>query len=194
MSGTSQLGRVLAVAGAAVLAVSVFLPWYSVTITSGGAALAQAELNSAAQRYGNAALQAEVNTVGTTFSAAAGHQIATLSAHQLLKTLSVVLLILAALAFLGALMWLAQIEEPLEVDGAQIAAVGALALLLVLFRMVDHPSVAFLSLSLSWGAWLAFLSCVAIVAGGLLGRTPKQRRVEASFASVGYSRHGQTGA
>jgi hypothetical protein len=188
MTGTPQLGRVLAVAGAAVLAVSVFLPWYSVAITPGGAAYAQVALNSAAQRYGNATLQAEANTIGTSISSVAGHQVATVTAHQLLKTVSVVLLILAALAFLGALMWLAEIEEPIEVDGGQVAAVGALALLLVLFRMVDRPSVAFFSLSLSWGVWLALLSSVAVVAGGLLGRAPKQRGVETPFAPVGYSR------
>jgi len=188
MTGTPQLGRVVAVAGAAVLAVSIFLPWYSVAITSGGAAYAQAALTDAAQRYGNATLQADANTIGTSFTSVAGHQVATVTAHQLLKTISIVLLILAALAFVGALMWLAEIEEPLEVDGGQVAAVGALAFLFVLFRMVDRPSVAFFSLSLSWGIWLALLSSAAVVVGGLTGRAPKQRPVQTAFAPVGYSR------
>lgn len=188
MSGNPKLGRVVAVAGAAVLAVSIFLPWYSVAITSGGAAYAQAALNDAAQRYGNATLQAEANSVGTSFTSVAGHQVATVSAHQLLKTVSVVLLTLAALAFIGALMWLAEIEKPLEVDGGQVAAVGALALLFVLFRMVDRPSVPFFSLSLGWGIWLALLSSAAIVAGGLLGRAAKQPPTRTAFAPVGYSR------
>ena len=170
-SDTSRLGRVIAVAGAALLAVSVFLPWYSLTITPAGAAYAQGALSAVAARYGNAALQAEANTVGASFTSVAGHQLATVSAHEVLKTVSAVLLVLAAVAFVGALLWLAEIEEPIEVGGGQIAVVGVLASLLVLFRMVDHPAGATVfSFSLSWGIWLALLSSAAIVAGGWAGR------------------------
>lgn len=153
------------------LAVSVFLPWYSITITAGGAAYAQQALNTAAEQYGNATLQAEASTVGASFTTIAGHQVASASAHQLLKTLSVVLLILAALAFLGALLWLAEIAAPVEVGGGQLAAIGVVALLCVLFRMVDPPGSGqgLLSLSPSWGIWLALASSVAIVAGAFTG-------------------------
>lgn len=167
----SKLGPVVSVTGAALLALSVFLPWYSVTITASGAAYAQQSLNSVAEQYGNATLQDTANTVGAQFTALAGHQLGTVSAHQVLKTLSVVLLILAALAFLGALVWLAELDAPVEVDGRQIAAVGGLAVLFVLYRMVDHPgpAVAFVSLGLGWGIWLALASSVAIVAGAVIG-------------------------
>ena len=167
----SKLGPVVSVIGAALLAVSVFLPWYSVTITASGAAYAQQTLNGVAQEYGNAKLQDTANTVGAQFTALAGHQLGTVSAHQVLKTLSVVLVILAALAFLGALVWLAELDAPVEVDGRQIAAVGGLAVLFVLYRMIDHPgpSVAFVSLGLGWGIWLALASSVAIVAGAMIG-------------------------
>src|SRR5581483_6194232 len=146
----SKLGPVVSVIGAALLALSVFLPWYSLTITASGAAFAQQELYGVAQQYGNATLQDTANTVGAQFSALAGHQLGTVSAHQALKTLSVVLLILAALAFLGALVWLAELDAPVEVDGRQIAAVGGLAILCVLYRMVEHPgpSVTVFSLGL----------------------------------------------
>ncbi len=168
----TRLGRAVAVAGAALLAVAVFLPWYSVSITADGAAYARQALDQVAAQYGNAVLQAEANAVGASFSLAAGHQVATLSAHQSLKAISVILLICAALAFLGALLWLAEIDAPIAVDGAQIAAVGVLALLFVLYRMVDRPDAAarYFSLYLSWGVWLALLGGLAIVAGGLLGR------------------------
>jgi hypothetical protein len=176
-SDTSRLGRVVAVAGAAILAVSVFLPWYSLTITPAGAAYAQGALNVAAARYGNAALQAEATTVGASFTSVAGHQLGTVSAHQILKTVSVVLLVLAAVAFVGALLWLAEIEDPIEVSGAQVAAVGAVAALVVLFRMLDRPSGASVfSFSLSWGVWLALLSSAAIVAGAWTGRGATGRR------------------
>jgi hypothetical protein len=184
MAGNAQFGRILAVVGAGVLAVSVFLPWYSVRLSADGTAYAQVALNAAAQRYGNSTLQAEANSIGSTFTNATGHQIATVTAHEYLKTISVVLLILAAVAFLGALLWLAEVEEPVRVSGGQIAAVGGVALLLVLYRMVDHPSTEFFSLSLGWGIWLALLSSVAVVAGGLLGRTPSQSSREVAIAPL----------
>lgn len=168
----SRVGHCVAVAAAALLAVSVFLPWYSISITAGGAAYAQSALNQAAQQFGNTTLQAEATTVGAQFPTVAGHQLATVSAHQFLHTISVLLLALAALAFFGALMWLAEVDEPIEVDGGQVAAVGAVATLLVLFRVLDHPHTpgGLVSLSESWGIWLALLSAAGIVAGGLIGR------------------------
>jgi len=171
----SRLGPVVSVTGAALLALSVFLPWYSVSITAGGAAYAQQALDSAAQTYGNANLQAEASAVSAQFATLAGRHIATVSAHELLKTISVVLLVLAGVAFLGALLWLAEISAPIQVDGGQVAVVGSLAVLLVLFRMIDRPSASIdaFSLSLSWGIWLALLSSAATVAGALVGRSAR---------------------
>ena len=162
-------GPFISAIGAAVLAVSVFLPWYSLSITTDGAAAAQAQLDTVAREFGNATFQAQASTVGSGFSELAGRQLATVSAHQLLKDLSAVLLILAALSLLGALSRLAGSSAPLEAGGGQIALVGTLASLCVLYRMVELPlpQEAFVSLSLGWGVWLALVSSVAIVVGGL---------------------------
>jgi hypothetical protein len=180
----SRLGPIVSVSGAATLAVSVFLPWYSVTITADGAATAQQTLSAVAERYGNADLQAAVNALGAGFTTLAGHQVTTVSAHQLLKTIGVVLVLLAALAFFGALVWLAELDEVMHVDGGQVAAVGAVATVCVLYRMVDRPAPALdaFSLSLTWGAWLALGSSVAIVAGALVGRTADRQPARASWA------------
>jgi hypothetical protein len=80
--------------------------------------------------------------------------------------------LLAALSFLGALDGLTGASNALEVSGGQVAAVGAVAMLLVLYRMVDRPGTPLnaYSLSLGWGAWLALISSAAIVVGGLVGR------------------------
>ena len=167
----SAVGPIVAVTGAAVLALSIFLPFYGVTITASGAASAQQALKAAAARYGNATLQTEANAIGSSFASVAGRQVGTLSAHQALKNISVILLLLAALTFLGALIWLTGASSTLEVSGGQVAAVGAVATLLVLYRMVDRPG-TFLhvySLSLGWGAWLALISSIGILAGGLIG-------------------------
>jgi hypothetical protein len=162
--------------GSAVLAVSMFLPWYSVSITPTGAAEAQQQMASVAQQYGNANLQAMTNRIGARFSSLAGHPLTTVSAHQALKAVSVILLLLAAVALVASLLRLADVSE---VGGAQIALVGFLAVLLVLFRMFSPPSPAtgFISLSPSWGSWVALMAAAAIVVGALWTPSSGRRRV-----------------
>ena len=164
-----RYGPLISALGAALVSVSVFLPWYAVSLTASGAASAQQALNNVASQYGNTSFQAQASSVGAEFSAFAGHQLATLSAHQLLKDIGPALLILAAIALLATLLRLSGVSAPIQADGGQIALVGIAASLCVLFRMVDPPAqqLAFVSLSLGWGIWLALASSVAIVVGGL---------------------------
>jgi hypothetical protein len=164
-----RLGSLISAIGAALLAVSVFLPWYGVSLTAGGAASAQRALDNVAQQYGNATFQTQAKAIGLGFGAFAGHQVTTLSAHQALKYLSVILLILAAIAFLAALLRLAGVSGPIRTGGSQTAFVGLLATVCVLFRMVERPAPLeeVFSLSLSWGIWLALASSMAIVIGSL---------------------------
>jgi hypothetical protein len=164
-----RLGSLISAVGAALLAVSVFLPWYGVTLTDSGAASAQQALNNVAQQYGNATFQTQAKAIGLGFSAFTGHQVTTLSAHQALKYLNVILLVLAAIAFLVALLRLAGASKPSQTGGGQAAFVGLLATVCVLFRMVERPAPLeeVFSLSLSWGIWLALASSVAIVIGSL---------------------------
>ena len=159
-------GLLVSALAAAVLAVSMFLPWYSVSITPTGAAAAQQQLSTVAQQYGNANLQSMANAVGSQFSSVAGRPLVTLSAHQALKDLSKLLLLLAAVALVASLLTLADV---VEVSGGQIALVGFTAILLVLYRMVSRPGTdgGFASLSLGWGSWLALLAAAGIAAGGL---------------------------
>ena len=167
---SSRLGSVVAVTGAATLALSVFLPWYSVGITAGGAAYAQQQMNAVAQQFGNSTLQAAATKIGAQFPTLAGHQLGTVNAHQIVKTISALLLILAAVGFLGGLHRLLEADAPIEVSRGNLATVGLLAAALVLFRMFDHPgpSAAYVSLSLSWGIWLALLSSLAIAVGAAM--------------------------
>lgn len=164
-----RLGSVISAVGAALLAVSVFLPWYGVTLTVGGVASAQQALNDAAQQYGNATLQTQAKAIGLGFSAFTGHQIATLSAHQSLKDLNVMLLILAAIAFLVALLRLSGALDARKASSGELVLIGLLATACVLFRMVVRPSPSeqVFSLTLGWGIWLALASSLAIVVGSL---------------------------
>jgi hypothetical protein len=66
-----RIGAFISTIGAAALGLSVFLPWYALTLTASGAASAQQALNSAAQQFGNASFQAQANSVGAGFSSAA---------------------------------------------------------------------------------------------------------------------------
>jgi hypothetical protein len=162
----AQRGLLISALGAAGLAISIFLPWYSLSITATGAAAAQKQFATVAQQYGNGSLQAMADQVGAQFSSVAGHPIATLSAHQALKHLSLLILLLAGVSLLGSLLRLADVSE---VSGDQIAFVGFAAHLCVLYRMVSPPGTdtEFISLSLSWGTWLAFVASAAIAVGGI---------------------------
>jgi hypothetical protein len=159
-------GLLISALGSAVLAVSMFLPWYSVSITPAGAAEAQQQFAVVAQQYGNANLQAMANQIGAQFSSVAGRPLTTVTAHQALKDISVILLLLAAVALLASLLRLAGVSE---IGGGQIALAGFVAALCVLFRMVSPPGsyTDLISLSLGWGSWLALASAAAIIGGGL---------------------------
>lgn len=165
----TRLGLLISALGAAVLAVSVFLPWYAVSITATGAASAQQALASIAQQYGNATFQTEANALGAAFSSFAGRQLTTLSAHEALKYVSAILLLLAGISLLASLLRLADVSGLIDAGGGQIALAGSAAALCVLFRMGTRPAAQtdFTSLSLSWGVWLALGGAAAIVVGGL---------------------------
>ena len=159
-------GLLISALGSAVLAVSMFLPWYSLSITADGAAAAQQQFASAAQQFGNPTMQAMANQIGAGFSSVAGRPLVTVSAHQAFKDLSVIVLLLAGVSLLASLLRLADL---VEVGGDQIALVGFAAALCVLFRMLSRPgaNTDFLSLSLSWGSWVALAAAIAIVGGAL---------------------------
>jgi hypothetical protein len=175
-----QLGFLVSALGAAVLAVSVFLPWYGVSVTASGAAAAQQQVAAVAQQYGNSALQSQANAVGAAFSSIAGRQLATVSGHDVVKHISLILLLLAGAALLASLLRLAGFSG-LEVGGGQIALAGGVAALFVLYRMISPPGAdtGLVSLSLGWGIWLALVSAVAIVVGGLLATSDRSRRQSA---------------
>jgi hypothetical protein len=169
----SRYGLMVAALGAILLAISVFLPWYGVSFTASGVAAAQQVSQQVISEFGNSALQASASGLHSSLGGLVGHQFVALSAHQALKYLSIVLLVIAGLALLDVLLPLAR-PAPSIPDGAGGSAVllGAVAALCVLFRMVDRPESfeGVVSLSLREGAWLALIGSVAIVVGGMWPR------------------------
>src|SRR5271166_2240513 len=168
-----RYGLLISALRAIVLAVSVFLPWYGVSFTAAGLAYAQQIGDQAAAQFGNATLQSYMGEFHANLSSLAGHQFIALSAHQALKNLNVVLLLLAGAAIVIALLALAGagFSSASAPDGHRgpLALLGIVAAVCVLFRIVDPPTPAgnFLALSLREGAWLALLGSVAMVAGSL---------------------------
>jgi hypothetical protein len=165
----SRYGLLVSALGAIVLAVSVFLPWYGMSFTASGIAFAQRIGDQVASQFGNAALQGRVAGLHTDLSGLAGHQFVAMSAHQSLKHLNVVLLILAGMAIVVSLVPLARSEPLLRGggDGTLLTLIGALAAACVLYRMIEPPNIAggFVTLSLREGAWLALLGSLAMVVG-----------------------------
>jgi hypothetical protein len=177
----APFGLLIAALGAAVLAVSVFSPWYGVSITPTGVASAKQELAVVARQYGNSELQSRVRGIGDQFNSLVGRQLTTVTARQTMGRTSTILLALAGIALLASLLRLADMHGALMASGGQVALLGALASAVVLFRMVwrPHGPVNFISLSLSWGILLALASAGLIVIGGLIAgsaRTDRGRR------------------
>jgi hypothetical protein len=174
MSGDRpRYGQVVSALGALLLAIAVFLPWYGVSFTSSGLAYAQKVGNQVASQYGNATLQSYMSSLHTKLSGYVGHDFVSLSAHQALKTLSVVMLIAAGVGCAIALFALAG-SAAAEANRGALALLGAVAGACVLYRMLAPPAPAgeLLALSLREGAWLALIGAVAMVAGALWPARP----------------------
>jgi hypothetical protein len=163
-----RYGLLVSALGAVVLAISVFLPWYGVSLTSHGIAFAQQVGDQVASQLGNATLQSYMGSLHANLAGLAGHELLSLSAHQALKTLNVVLLIAGTLGCVIALFALAGTTAG-EANRGSLALLGALAAAVVLYRMIELPSPSgdMFSLSLREGAWLSLLGAIAMVAGAL---------------------------
>ena len=161
----AQKGLVLAGLGAGALGISVFLPWYQLSVTDSGVAAAQQGVDQAFQQLNAPGLQGLAGQLKNSFSGLSGHTFGSVNAHQSLKVISVILLIFAGLALVAALLRLA--DSWSSVTAGQLAVLGVVAAGFVVYRIADPPQSydGYLSLSVSWGAWLALVSCVTIIAG-----------------------------
>jgi hypothetical protein len=163
--------RLIAAAlGAALMAVSVYLPWYSLALTANGAAGVSQLSEQVAQQYGNSALQGLTQSYQSFVGKLVGTPFATASGHQALHVISVVLLVLAVLALLDALFPLARQGAVLPHGaGGSLPLLGLLSCLLIAFRMVSPPvpDGGFVSLSVREGAWLCLLGAATVLLAGL---------------------------
>jgi hypothetical protein len=181
---------VVAALGAVLLAVAVFLPWYGVSFTAHGVTFIQQAGDQAAAQYGNATLNSYLGTFHAGLAGLAGHEFVAISAHQALKQINVVLLIVAGLGVVIALFGLAGPPSGAEANRGPLALLGALAAALVLFRILVRPSAGggaegLLALSVREGAWLALLGALAMIGGALWpDRHPAAEPSQAEIESV----------
>jgi hypothetical protein len=165
----SPLRLVTAALGAALIAVSVYLPWYSLSLTAEGAAGIGRLGEQVSQQYGNAALQSLVRSYESYVGKLVGTPFASASAHQALHVISVVLVILAVLALLDALIPLAGGAALPYGAGGSLPLLGLLACVLTAYRMAAPPLPAggAVALSLREGSWLCLAGAVTVLLAGL---------------------------
>jgi hypothetical protein len=186
----SRYGLLISAAGAILLAVAVFLPWYGVSFTANGIAMAQRIGSAVVSQFGNANLQSQLGTLNASIGSLADHQVAALSAHQVLKVLNIVLLIAAGLACVIALIGLAGPDSASsQANRSPLALIGVFAALCVVYRMIDRPAPEgdLIALSLREGAWVALLGSLAITVGALLGRRSSPAAAPATDAQSVWS-------
>ena len=177
----SRYGLFVSALGAVLLSISVFLPWYGVSLTSSGVALVQQTGDRVAAQFGNAALQSQLPSFHGAVASLAGAQIGSLTGHDAIKGIAIVLLVLAGLGMLDAMLPLvravpqrgAQAGSVPQGAGGAVVLLGLVAAAFVAFKMVMPPSPAgeALALSLREGAWLALLGALMMALGGLWPRT-----------------------
>jgi hypothetical protein len=164
----SRYGLVVAALGAILLAISVFLPWYGVSFTASGIAEVQRLGERLLSSFGNAIVQGYAVPLRSDLGSLAGQPFASVSGRAALGGLSILLLVLAALALLDSLLPLARTSRVPAGAGGALVLLGLLAAVIVLFRIVVPPSPmgSLLALSPREGAWLALLGSIMVVAGG----------------------------
>jgi hypothetical protein len=155
----SRYGLLMSSLGAALLAGSLFLPWYRVKMTAAGAS-----------SLGHAGLQGYVASLHGTIAALAGQPVGAVTAAQALSALPVILLVLAGLALVDAMVPLARASSPVPAGaGGAVVLLGIIASGCIVYRMIAPPSPAgeLVALSLREGAWLSLLGALMVALGGL---------------------------
>jgi hypothetical protein len=170
----SRYGLMVSSLGAALLAGSVFLPWYGVSFTPAGVGSVSHLGSALASNLGGGSVQSLIGSLHGTFAALAGQQVGALSAEQALSALTVILLVLAGLALVDALLPLLRGGSGVPGGaGGAVVLLGIVASGCVLYRMIAPPTPAghLVSLSLREGAWLSLLGALMVALGGLWPRS-----------------------
>jgi hypothetical protein len=181
----SRYGLLVSALGAVLLVISVFLPWYAVNLTPDGASFAADAIKGLAGEFGNESMQQLAAGVNGTVASMSGHEVAALTAHQVLHDLNVILLLLAGIALMDSLVTLARGTGSAGA-GRTIALLGVVAAVCVIYRMAvpPVPPGGLVALSLREGSWLALLGSLMMVLGPIWPRVSVEPAHGASLIRV----------
>jgi hypothetical protein len=172
---STRLGPLLAGLAAIVLAIDTWQPWYSLRIPA-------TVLNQVDALSGQLGSFGSYLHAGVAYARSAGP--IALTAHDVFHAIDVEL-VLIAVVVVGIL--LAGLSRGASVfaagDGGVLAGLGAVAFLLVGYRIVDPPGPSGL-LSLRPGIWVGLVAAGLICVGGLLSREPAAREARPAAAVV----------
>jgi len=181
-SPPSRTGLLVSAVGGLAVAIGVFMPWYGVSITQAAVDSTSQQLARISSQYGLAG--SALSSFGRYANGLVGHELFSLSGHQALTRISVVLLVIGVSATVGALFALAQTSPALPANaGGLLVLAGATAALLVAYRILTPPAPSvLLTISIKPAAWICLLGGVAIAAGGLW---PRESEAAPSAADAG---------
>lgn len=180
----SRTGLALSALGGMATAISVFLPWYGISFTRAAVDFATGAITRFLPQLNGSSFVESLRAAG---NAAAGHDVANVSAHQVLSHTSTVLLAIGGAAALFGVLSLAQ-GRPLVPNWAGLMSlIGFAGAALVAWKMLSMPDPApgLIKLSLKGGAYLALLGCLAIAGGALWPRTLDAPKVSAPAPAGG---------
>lgn len=154
-SGTGKPGESLAAIGGCGLAISLWLPWYTITIPQS----ALDSVNQLSQQLG--ALGPVLRSGAQLLSQLGPFHV---TAWQVFKTLPAVLLVAAIIG--GGLAVLALSDRAASTSQLTLLA-GGVAAVLVGYRIAVPPGQNSFA-SPAWGAYVGLLSSLALIAGGFI--------------------------
>jgi len=168
-------GHVVALVGAAVTAVSLWLPWYMVSLPDEIKRAAGAQTTQLPSTLGEVAREL-ISVLPSKVSA---------TGWQALHSADAVLMALALVGAAVVLLATGVAGPGMRVDAAaagRIAAIaGAVAAVLVVVKIADRPGPSE-PVSVRYGAWLALGGAVAMAVGGCLAASGPERPVPAGAA------------
>jgi hypothetical protein len=112
-----------------------------------------------------------------------GHVIFDLTAWQAFSVTDIVLAAAAVMGLSVAICVLFGVSVSYPVAGSSVACgFGAVAVVLIVIKLLDPPSAGDVSLDVDYGAWLGLASALAISIGGYMGMQPLKAPKAASTA------------
>ena len=160
---TLGTGAKIAAVAAIALLIVMFLPWFGIDEESATSQGEEFQSGASTQELQDAASEVQDKFSGIDSNATS----VSFSAWETFGLIDIVLLLvfLLVIALVAARASATRIDLPVSA-GALTAALGLLAAVLILFRIIDPPSVSFLDFGREWGVFVGLVAALGIAYGG----------------------------